>query len=61
MYLPVHIITMDVPAGAYYYHGCTCRCILLPWMYLPVHIITMDVPAGAYYYHECICWCILLP
>jgi len=39
MYLLVHIMTMNVPAGAYYYHE----------LYLLVLIISMNVPAGAYY------------
>jgi len=61
MYLLAPVITVNVPAGAYYYLECTCRCILLPSLYLLVHIITVNVPAGAYYYLECTCWCLLLP
>ena len=68
MYLRVHIITMNVTAGAYY-HESTCWCILLPQIYLLVHIIavmlvhiiTLNVLADAYYYRKCACWCILLP
>jgi hypothetical protein len=61
MYMLVLIITMDVPAGAYYYHECNCWSMLLPSMYLLVLIITMNVHAGAYYYHECTCWSMLSP